>query len=141
MYARKPTRAPDDPVTGLAAGCAAAFLVDQGLAKSGERVVIEQGSEVMRPGELYVSSVKGAAGVRQVGVGGYAVRVFEGRASFQAVLVANYTIEISFRTPSRNKPGFVSARPAQNIGEKSLPSARANCGGDNCFIISTLLSH
>ena len=82
VHARKPTRAGDDPVTGSAAGCAAAYLVDQGLAKSGERVVIEQGSEVMRPGELYVSAVKVAAGVTQVRVGGYAVRVFEGRASF-----------------------------------------------------------
>ena len=77
VHARKPTRAGDDPVTGSAAGCAAAYLVDQGLAKSGERVVIEQGSEVQRPGELYVS----AAG-KNVRVGGYAVRIFEGRASF-----------------------------------------------------------
>ncbi len=82
VHGRKPTRAGDDPVTGSAAGCAAAYLVDQGLAKSGERVIIEQGSEVMRPGELYVSAVKGAAAITTVRVGGYAVRVFEGRATF-----------------------------------------------------------
>ena len=77
VHARKPTRAGDDPVTGSAAGCAAAYLVDQGIAKAGERVIIEQGSEVHRPGELYVS-----ASGKQVRVGGYAVLVFEGRASF-----------------------------------------------------------
>ena len=81
-HARKPTRAGDDPVTGSAAGCAAAYLVDQALAKSSERVVIEQGSEVQRPGKLYVSAVKGVSSITQVRVGGYAVRVFEGRATF-----------------------------------------------------------
>ena len=82
MHARKPTRAGDDPVTGSAAGCAAAYMVDQGLTKSAERVVIEQGSEVRRPGELYVSAVKSGAAITTVRVGGFAVRVFEGRASF-----------------------------------------------------------
>ena len=77
LHARKPTRAGDDPVTGSAAGCAAAYLVDQGIAKAGERVIIEQGAEVQRPGELYVT-----ASGKEVRVGGYAVRVFEGRASF-----------------------------------------------------------
>ena len=82
VHARKPTRLADDPVTGSAAGCAAAYLVDQGLAKSGERVVIEQGSEVQRPGELYVSAARIGTPITNVRVGGYAVRVFEGRASF-----------------------------------------------------------
>ena len=82
VHARKPTRAGDDPVTGSAAGCAAAYLVEYGLAKSGERVIIEQGSEVQRPGELYVSAVKTASAITQIRVGGHAVRIFEGHASF-----------------------------------------------------------
>ncbi len=82
VHARKPTRAGDDPVTGSAAGCAAVYLVDHGLAKSGERVIIEQGSEVHRPGELHVSAIKDGAKFTQVRVGGYAVRVFEGKASW-----------------------------------------------------------
>ena len=81
VHARKPTRAGDDPVTGSAAGCAAAYLVDQALAKSSERFVIEQGSEVQRPGELYVSAVKSGTTISKVRVGGYAVRVFEGQAT------------------------------------------------------------
>ena len=82
VHARKPTRLGDDPVTGSAGGCAAAYLVEQGLAKSGERVIIEQGSEVQRPGELYVSAVKTASAITQIRVGGHAVRIFEGHASF-----------------------------------------------------------
>lgn len=81
LHARKPTRNRDDPVTGSAAGCAAAYMVDYELAKSAERVIIEQGSEVNRPGELYVSAVRSGSVITQVHVGGYAVRVFEGRAS------------------------------------------------------------
>jgi trans-2,3-dihydro-3-hydroxyanthranilate isomerase len=82
VHARKPARAGDDPVTGSAAGCAAAFLVENGLAKSAERVIIEQGSEVHRPGELHVSAVKNGSSISTVRVGGYAVRVFEGRATW-----------------------------------------------------------
>jgi trans-2,3-dihydro-3-hydroxyanthranilate isomerase len=82
MHARKPTRAGDDPVTGSAAGCAAAYLVERGLAKSGERVIIEQGSEVHRPGELHVSAVKSGSSITTVRVGCYAIKVFEGRASW-----------------------------------------------------------
>jgi trans-2,3-dihydro-3-hydroxyanthranilate isomerase len=82
VHARKPTRAGDDPVTGSAAGCAAAYLVEHELSKSGERVIIEQGSEVHRPGELYVSAVKTGSSISTVRVGGYAVRVFEGRANW-----------------------------------------------------------
>ena len=82
MPARKPTRAGDDPVTGSAAGCAAAYLVEHGLAKSGERVIIEQGSEVHRPGELHVSAIKAGSAVTTVRVGGYAIRIFEGHATW-----------------------------------------------------------
>lgn len=82
VHARKPTRAGDDPVTGSAAGAAAAYLVEQGLAKPGERVVIEQGSEVHRPGDLTVSALRDEATrrIHTVRVGGYAVKIWEAKA-------------------------------------------------------------
>ncbi|HEY3740773.1 MAG TPA: PhzF family phenazine biosynthesis protein [Bryobacteraceae bacterium] len=81
LHARKPTPNGDDPVTGSAAGCAAAYMVEYQLSKSAERVIIEQGSEVNRPGELYVSAERSGSVITKVHVGGYAVRVFEGRAT------------------------------------------------------------
>jgi trans-2,3-dihydro-3-hydroxyanthranilate isomerase len=74
VHARKPGRIAEDPATGSAAGCAAAYLVETGIAKKGERVIIEQGSELSRPSEIYVS----ADGARNIRVGGYCAKVFEG---------------------------------------------------------------
>lgn len=74
VHARKPGRSGEDPATGSAAGAAAAYLVDTGIARSGERVIIEQGSEMLRPSEIYVS----AEGVKNIRVGGYCAKVFEG---------------------------------------------------------------
>ncbi len=74
VHARKPGRTGEDPATGSAAGCAAAYLVETGIAKPNERVIIEQGSEMFRPSEIYVS----AAGLKNVRVGGYCAKVFEG---------------------------------------------------------------
>src|SRR5579864_6948227 len=39
----------EDPATGSAAGCAAAWMAAHGVAQSGERVLIEQGAEMQRP--------------------------------------------------------------------------------------------
>ncbi|HEX3371042.1 MAG TPA: PhzF family phenazine biosynthesis protein [Candidatus Acidoferrales bacterium] len=39
----------EDPATGSAAGCTAAWMVARGVAKSDERVLIEQGVEMKRP--------------------------------------------------------------------------------------------
>lgn len=78
FHARKLTPRTEDPVTGSAAGCAAAYLVARGLAKSGERFIIEQGAEVHRQGHLYVSAVKSGTGATDVRVGGYCVRVSRG---------------------------------------------------------------
>jgi len=75
VHARKPGRSGEDPATGSAAGCAAAYLVETGIAKPGERVIIEQGSEMHRPSEIFVSS---GAGRKNVRVGGYCAKVFEG---------------------------------------------------------------
>ena len=53
-------------------------MVAHGMAPSGERFVIEQGEEMRRPGELYVTAVKAGSGAREVRVGGYCVRAGSG---------------------------------------------------------------
>jgi trans-2,3-dihydro-3-hydroxyanthranilate isomerase len=44
----------EDPATGSAAGCTAAWMVAHGVAKSDERVLIEQGVEMKRPSRIFV---------------------------------------------------------------------------------------
>ncbi len=44
----------EDPATGSAAGCAAAWMVAHGVAKPEERVLIEQGVEMKRPSRIFV---------------------------------------------------------------------------------------
>jgi trans-2,3-dihydro-3-hydroxyanthranilate isomerase len=77
IHARKPGRSGEDPATGSAAGAAAAYMVEMGIATKNERVMIEQGSEMRRPSEIYVA----AEGTRNIRVGGYCVKVFEGYGS------------------------------------------------------------
>jgi trans-2,3-dihydro-3-hydroxyanthranilate isomerase len=77
-HARKLTPRTEDPATGSAAGCAAAYFVQQGLAKPGERVSIEQGAEIGRPSELLVSAEKTNGKIGKVRVGGYAVKSLRG---------------------------------------------------------------
>jgi trans-2,3-dihydro-3-hydroxyanthranilate isomerase len=81
FHARKLSARSEDPVTGSAAGCAVAYLVAHGMAASGERFVIEQGAEMHRHGELYVTAVKAGMGARDVRVGGYCVKVAQGELS------------------------------------------------------------
>jgi trans-2,3-dihydro-3-hydroxyanthranilate isomerase len=44
----------EDPATGSAAGCTAAWMVAHGVAESDERVLIEQGIEMQRPSRIFV---------------------------------------------------------------------------------------
>ena len=44
----------EDPATGSAAGCAAAWMVAHGVAKPDEHVLIEQGIEMKRPSRIFV---------------------------------------------------------------------------------------
>ena len=44
----------EDPATGSAAGCAAAWMVAHGVAQPEERVLIEQGVEMKRPSRIFV---------------------------------------------------------------------------------------
>jgi trans-2,3-dihydro-3-hydroxyanthranilate isomerase len=82
VHARKITPRLEDPATGSAAGCAAAYLAKHGLAKSGVTVKMEQGYIMGRPSELLLSAVRrGDGSVGEVKVGGSSVLVLEGSVS------------------------------------------------------------
>ena len=68
----------EDPATGSAAGCAASWMVQHGVAKSDEQVLIRQGMECRRPSEMYVRATREGERVTNVRVGGYAVEILRG---------------------------------------------------------------
>jgi trans-2,3-dihydro-3-hydroxyanthranilate isomerase len=68
----------EDPATGSAAGCAAGWMVQHGVAKTDEQVLIRQGIECRRPSEMYVRATREGARVTNVRVGGYAVEILRG---------------------------------------------------------------
>jgi trans-2,3-dihydro-3-hydroxyanthranilate isomerase len=68
----------EDPATGSAAGCAAAWMVAHGVARPEERVLIEQGLEAQRPSRLFVRAGKQGDRLVNVRVGGHAVEVMRG---------------------------------------------------------------
>lgn len=65
----------EDPQTGTASGALGAYLVARGKAPAGQRLVMEQGHEMGRPGQVWVEVDPGLAGVR---AGGPAVVVARG---------------------------------------------------------------
>ena len=68
----------EDPATGSAAGCCAAWMVAHGVAQSNERILIEQGLEALRPSRIFVRADKVSNGAVNVRVGGYSVEVARG---------------------------------------------------------------
>jgi trans-2,3-dihydro-3-hydroxyanthranilate isomerase len=68
----------EDPATGSAAGCTAAWAVAHGLAKPDERFLIEQGIEMKRPSRIWVRAGKEGDRVVNVRVGGSVVQVLKG---------------------------------------------------------------
>jgi len=72
----------EDPATGSAAGCAAAWMVANDVAKSDERVLIEQGIEMQRPSQIFVCASRVDNRVVNVRVGGNAVEVLRGEVFF-----------------------------------------------------------
>jgi trans-2,3-dihydro-3-hydroxyanthranilate isomerase len=68
----------EDPATGSAAGCAASWMVQHGVAKSDEQVVIRQGVECRRSSEMRVRATREGGRVSNVRVGGYAVEILRG---------------------------------------------------------------
>jgi trans-2,3-dihydro-3-hydroxyanthranilate isomerase len=65
----------EDPATGSAAGCAAAWMVAHGVAEPDHRVRIEQGIEMHRPGRIFVRASRRDNRVVNVRVGGNAIEV------------------------------------------------------------------
>jgi len=68
----------EDPATGSAAGCAAAWMAKYKVAKSDEQVAIWQGVEAGRPSEIFVRATCEGDRVTNVRVGGYAAEVLRG---------------------------------------------------------------
>lgn len=68
----------EDPATGSAAGCAAGWMVQHGVANSDEQVAIQQGVECRRPSEMHVRATREGDRVTDVRVGGYAVEILRG---------------------------------------------------------------
>ena len=71
----------EDPATGSAAGCIAAWMVRNGVAKSGQTVRIQQGVEINRPSQIFARADKQGEKILNVRVGGHAVEVMEGEYS------------------------------------------------------------
>jgi trans-2,3-dihydro-3-hydroxyanthranilate isomerase len=68
----------EDPATGSAAGCSAAWMVAHGVAAVEERVLIEQGIEMKRPSRIFVRSSQRDNRIVNVRVGGHAVEIMRG---------------------------------------------------------------
>jgi len=71
----------EDPATGSAAGCCAAWMVAHGVAASDEQVLIEQGLEVHRPSCIFVRATKQDNQVVNVRVGGNCAEVLRGEVT------------------------------------------------------------
>lgn len=69
----------EDPATGSASGCTIAYLVRHGIVASGQRIVIEQGIEILRPSRIHVSATIDDGVVSKVFVGGRTISVAMGR--------------------------------------------------------------
>jgi len=72
----------EDPATGSASGCAAAWMVQHGIAQPDERALIEQGVEMKRPSRIFVRASRGNGRVVNVRVGGNVVEVLRGELFF-----------------------------------------------------------
>lgn len=68
----------EDPATGSAAGCTAAWMVQHGVAEPEQRVLIEQGVEMHRPSRIFVRASRRDNRVVNVRVGGNAIEVIRG---------------------------------------------------------------
>jgi trans-2,3-dihydro-3-hydroxyanthranilate isomerase len=82
LHARMMFSNGEDPATGSAAGCAAAWMVAHRVAQPEERVLIEQGIEIHRPSRIFVRASRRDNRVVNVRVGGNAIEVLRGEISF-----------------------------------------------------------
>jgi len=68
----------EDPATGSAAGCTAAWMVKHGVFEPDRRILIEQGVEMLRPSRIFVRASRQDNRIVNVRVGGNAVEVIRG---------------------------------------------------------------
>ena len=71
----------EDPATGSAAGCCAAWMVAHGVAQPDERVLIEQGVEIKRPSRIFVRAGRTGNKIVNVRVGGNVAPVMRGEVT------------------------------------------------------------
>jgi len=71
----------EDPATGSAAGCCAAWAVKHGVLAAEQPGLIEQGMETRRPSWLYIRAAKSGDTVTNVRVGGNVVQVIDGEVT------------------------------------------------------------
>lgn len=71
----------EDPATGSAAGCCAAWAVRNGVLASGVQGLIEQGLETRRPSSIYIRADKHGDTITNVRVGGHVVQVIDGKVT------------------------------------------------------------
>jgi trans-2,3-dihydro-3-hydroxyanthranilate isomerase len=71
----------EDPATGSAAGCTAAWMVRYGIAQPEQTVHIQQGVEIKRPSQIFVRAGRVGERIINVRVGGHAVEIMEGEVS------------------------------------------------------------
>jgi trans-2,3-dihydro-3-hydroxyanthranilate isomerase len=82
LHARMMFYGSEDPATGSAAGCTAAWMVKHGVAQPDEQVLIEQGIEILRPSRIFVRASREDDQVVNVRVGGNVVEVLRGEVFF-----------------------------------------------------------
>jgi trans-2,3-dihydro-3-hydroxyanthranilate isomerase len=82
LHARMLMYGGEDPATGSAAGCSAAWMVAHGVAQPEEHVLIEQGVEMLRPSRIFVRASRRDNRVVNVRVGGNVVEVLRGEVAF-----------------------------------------------------------
>jgi trans-2,3-dihydro-3-hydroxyanthranilate isomerase len=75
LHARMIFSGGEDPATGSAAGCTAAWAVAHGVAAPEERILVEQGLEMRRPSRIFVRAGRKGGRVTDVRVGGGAVEI------------------------------------------------------------------
>ena len=68
----------EDPATGSAAGCCAAWAVRNRVLASDQQGLIEQGIETRRPSAIYIRAEKSGELVTNVRVGGHVVQIING---------------------------------------------------------------
>lgn len=71
----------EDPATGSASGCAISYMVCYGLVESGNQTILEQGVQILRPSQIFVSASLTDGVVRRVFVGGRTISVASGTFS------------------------------------------------------------